>query len=41
MLGMWNKLQGQYPFTKATPSPKDHFWISPLGGRITDFLLYF
>ena len=28
------------PFTKTTTSLNDHCWLSPLGGRIREFLLY-
>ena len=29
-----------YPFTKTTTSLNDHFWLSPMGGRIGESLLY-
>ena len=28
------------PFTKTTTSHNDHFWHSPLGGRVRELLLY-
>ena len=30
----------EYPFTKTTNSHNGHFWLSPLGGRIRESLLY-
>ena len=40
LVKMRYSLSGRYPFTIATTSPNDHFWLSPLGGRIREFLLY-